>query len=188
MHKLSLLTLTSIMTTVMVLGWPEAPSPQAKVELVPGIVLNADDKAVQEILGTFRRADEAVGAGDFDGLMNLYSKMYNYHRLSRSDMRKIWKDLFTHYQEIALLHLFERVLVTHSKQGDTAEITCSGTLTGLPKGGRTPVKLDSWFREVHYLVKEGGEWRIRGNAGDFSEVPQFGTVPYFTGVAPHPLF
>lgn len=188
MHKLSSLALTSIMIAVTLVVWPQAPSPQAKVELTPGSVVDADEKSMQEILRTFRRADEALGAGDLDGLMNLYSKTYNYHRLTKSDMRKIWKDLLAHYQEISGLHLFERVRVVHSKGGDTAEITCTGTLRGIPKGGKTPVNIDSWFREVHYLVKEDGLWRIQGNAGDFSDVPQFGTVPYFAGVAPHPLF
>ena len=88
MHKLSRVTLTSIMIAVTVVVWPQAPSPQAKVELVPGSVVDADDKVVQEILGTFSKADEALGTGDLDGLMNLYSKTYNYHRLTKSDMRK----------------------------------------------------------------------------------------------------
>jgi hypothetical protein len=176
------------MIAVTVVVWPQASPPQAKVELVPGSVVDGDDKAVQEILETFSKADEALGTGDLDGLMNLYSKTYNYHRLTKSDMRKIWKGLLTRYQEISSLHLFERVRIVHSRVGDTAEITCSGTLTGIPKGGKTPVNIDSWFREVHHLVKEGGVWRIRGNGGDPSEVPQFGTVPYFEGVAPHPLF
>jgi hypothetical protein len=176
------------MIAVTVVVWPQTPSSQAKVELVPGSVVDADEKSVQEILVTFRRADEALGTGDLDELMNLYSKSYNYHRLTKSDIRQIWKDLLTRYQEISGLHLFERVRIIHSKGGDTAEITCSGTLTGIPKGGKTLVNIDSWFREVHYLVKEGGVWRIHGNAGDLSEVPQFGTVPYFAGVAPHPLF
>jgi hypothetical protein len=188
MHKLLLLALTSIVIAVTVVVWPQDPSPEAKVELTPGSVVDADEKSLQEILGTFRRADEALETRDLDGLMNLYSKTYHYHRLTKSDMRKIWKDLLTRYQEISDLHLFERVRVIHSKGGDTAEITCTGNLTGIPKGGKTPVNLDSWFREVHHLVKEGGVWRIRGNGGDLSEVPQFGTVPYFAGVAPHPLF
>jgi hypothetical protein len=176
------------MIVVTVVVWPQAPSPQAKVELTPGSVVDADDKSLQEILETFRRADEALRIRDLDGLMYLYSKTYRYHRLTTSDMRKIWKDLFTRYREITGLHLFERVRIVHARGGDTAEITCTGTLRGIPKGGKTPVNIDSWFREVHYLVKEGGMWRIHGNAGDFQDVPQFGTIPYFAGVAPYPLF
>lgn len=41
--------------------------------------------------------------------------------------------------------------------------------------------MDSWFEEVHYLVKEDGVWRIIGNAGGTAETPRFGH-------APHPLF
>lgn len=188
MHRLSRLTLNLIVIAVTVVVWPQVPSSQAKVELVPGSIVDADEKTVQEILGTFLRADEALGIGDLDGLMDLYSKTYNYHRLTKSDIRKVWKELLMHYQEISDLHLFERVRIVHSKGGDTAEITCSGNLTGIPKGGKTPVNIDSWFREVHHLVKEGGMWKIHGNGGDVSEVPQFGTVLYFSGVAPHPMF
>ena len=41
--------------------------------------------------------------------------------------------------------------------------------------------IDSWYEEIHYLVKEDGKWRIRGNAGERPRALQFGT-------APHPLF
>lgn len=188
MRHVSLLGIVSIAIMVMVVLWPQAHSSLAKVEMLPGSVVDGDDKALQEILATFSRADEAIRVQDLDALMNLYSKTYNYHRLNKADVRRIWAALFVHYHEISSIHLFDHVRIVHASIGSTAEIRCSGNLTAVPKGGNVPVNLDSWFGEVHYLVKEAGAWRIRGNAGDHPEVLQFGTTPFFVGAAPHPLF
>ena len=46
-------------------------------------------------------------------------------------------------------------------------MTCTGGLYGTEKHGK-PVTIDSWVREVHYLVKEEGAWRFLGNAGGAS--------------------
>ncbi len=182
----SLLTLALI--AVMATLWLQTPTSLARVEMLPGAVVDGDDKALQEILATFSRAEEAIRVQDLDALMNLYSKTYNYRRLNKSDLRKIWAGLFARYSEISGIHLFDHVRIVHAKTGSTAEIRCSGNLAAVPKGGNAPVNLDSWFGETHYLVKEAGTWRIRGNAGDSPEVLQFGTVPFFIGAAPHPLF
>ncbi|MDE3242711.1 MAG: hypothetical protein KGO52_08355 [Nitrospirota bacterium] len=183
------MVIVSITIAVLFVLWPQAHSSLAKVDMLPGTVVDGDDKTVQEILATFSRAEEAIRVQDLDALMNLYSTTYNYHRLNKADIRGIWAALFSHYREVSSLHLFDHVRIVHASTGSTAEIRCTGNLTAIPKRGNVPVNLDSWFGEVHYLVKEAGVWRIRGNAGDHSpEVLQFGTVPFFIGAASHPLF
>jgi hypothetical protein len=54
-------------------------------------------------------------------------------------------------------------------------------LSGLSKTSGLQVPIDSWYEEVHVLTLEGGDWRIRGNAGEMPRALPFGT-------APHPLF
>ena len=54
-------------------------------------------------------------------------------------------------------------------------------LVGPLKDSGIRVPIDSGCEEVHVLTREGGAWRIRGNAGETPRVLPFGT-------APHPLF
>jgi len=61
----------------------------AKVEVPPYATVTADDATVKEILAAFDRAEQAIQARDVDGLMALYSKRYNYHKLRKSDARRI---------------------------------------------------------------------------------------------------
>ena len=74
---------------------------------------------------------------------------------------------------------------THSKipsgLGARPVSTVTEILSGISKISDLRVPIDSWYEEVHYLMLEGGVWRIRGNAGDRPRVLPLGT-------APHPLF
>jgi hypothetical protein len=113
--------------------------------------------------------------------MAAYSSQYNYHGLKKDDIRKVWKDLFDEYQEIASTHLLTKFTKVGSGSQAVVEVTCTGHLWARSKTSGLYVPIDSWHEEVHYLVLEGGEWRIRGNLGDSPRVLPFGT-------SPHPLF
>jgi len=175
--------------------WTVAGSDRAiaKTEILRGTSLEVDHKVVQTdqavvehphvkgILAAFDRAEEAMQRGDLDGVLAIYAKDYNYRGLKRSDIRKIWSELFTHYRDLSSAHVFTRLRVSEEGPRPTAEITCTGHLRGTPVEGLERVTVDSWYGEVHYLIHEDGIWRIRGNAG----VPPKGVV---FGTAPHPLF
>jgi hypothetical protein len=152
---------------------------RAETHLLPGTQAEADDKTVKELLAVFERAEQAVKNRDLEGVMALYSKQYNYHGLKPPDIRKIWANLFDSYREIESIHLFSRIVSVGP--GGSVEITCSGGVRGISKTGNLRVPIDSWYGEVHSMVKEDGAWKIRGNLGDFQTVLPFGT-------APHPLF
>ena len=62
------------------------------------------------------------------------------------------------------------------------EVTCTGGLYGTDEQSGKRVTIDSWFREVHYLVKDGESWRFLGNAGDVPAAAPFASAPH------HPLF
>ena len=47
-------------------------------------------------------------------------------------------------------------------------MACTGGLHGTEKQTGKPITIDSWAREVHYLVKEEGAWRFLGNTGGVS--------------------
>jgi hypothetical protein len=147
--------------------------------LVPGAQAESDEKTVTELLAVFDQAEQAVKKRDLDGVMALYSEKYNYHGLKKSDIRKIWKDLFDNYRDIESTHMFTRIVPVGP--GGGVEITCSGSVRGVSKTGNLRVPIDSWYGEVHHLIKEDGAWKIRGNLGDVQPVLPF-------GAAPHPLF
>ena len=137
---------------------------------------------VAEVLGAFERAEQAVEAQSLDELMAFYSTDYNYHGLKVPDVRRVWKEVFTHYHELSSTHLFSHVKLFRSGARWNAELTCTGGLYGTERESGKRITIDSWFREVHYLVKETGAWRFLGNAGDAPRNAPFASAPH------HPLF
>lgn len=154
----------------------------AKIVVPPsGSVIEVDGATLKAVVGTFEQAEEAIKAHDLEKVMTIYSAQYNYHGLTKDDLRKIWKDLFDEYQEIASTHLFTKMAKVGAGRNTVLEVTCTGHLWARSKTSGLYVPIDSWHEEVHYLVLEDGAWRIRGNVGESPRVLPFGT-------APHPLF
>ena len=171
-----------LMTAALFLLADDLPSGFAESRLLPGSPTEADEQTVKELLVIFERADRAVKSRDLEGVMALYSTRYNYHGLKKADIRNIWKDLFDNYEDIDSTHLFSRISrIVSVGPGDSIEITCSGNVQAVSKISRLRVPIDSWYGEVHYMIREDGAWKIRGNLGDVQTVLPFGT-------APHPLF
>ncbi len=157
------------------------PPARAEVQLLPGAAADLDQATTNEVMNTFRQADEALRARNVDGVMALYSEQYDYHGLKKVDMRKVWMNLFDEFQDLADVHHFSRLTKVGSGSKTIIEATCTGSLSGLSKTGGLRVPIDSWYEEVHYMTFEDGQWRIRGNVGDSPRFMPFGT-------SPHPLF
>ncbi len=154
---------------------------RAEVRLLPGAAADLDQTTANEVMKTFQQADEAIQARNVDGVMALYAEQYDYHGLSKQDMRKVWMNLLDEFQDLADVHHFSRMSKIGTGSKTIIEVTCTGSLTGLSKTGGLRVPIDSWYEEVHYMTWEGGQWRIRGNVGDSPRFMPFGT-------SPHPLF
>lgn len=154
---------------------------QSKIVVPAGSVIEVDEATVKSVVAMFERAEQAVKARDLDRVMAVYSSQYNYHGLKKEDIRKVWKDLFDEYQEIASTHILSKFTKVGSGSQTVLEVTCTGHLWARSKTSGLYVPIDSWHEEVHYLVLEEGEWRIRGNLGDVPHMLPFGT-------SPHPLF
>ena len=153
----------------------------AEMQLLQGAAADLDQATVDEVLATFRQAEQALRAGDVDGIMALYSEQYNYHGLKKTDMRKVWTNLFDEFRELSDAHHFSRMIRVGSGSKTIIEVTCTGSLSGLSKTGGVRVPIDSWYAQVHYMTFDDGQWRIRGNVGDSPRFMPFGT-------SPHPLF
>lgn len=154
---------------------------QATTSIPQGAVVEVEQATVNQIMDVFHKADAAIAAEDLDGVMALYSTLYNYHGLKQADIRKIWSDLFKEYRNLVDVHFFSKIVKVGSGSNAIIEVTCTGSLSGLSKTSGLRLPIDSWYEEVHFLTLEGGLWRIRGNAGETPRVLPFGT-------APHPLF
>jgi hypothetical protein len=165
------MTLVLIVLTAGVIGLagcrfglpPDMPD-LARTQLAHGAVVQADERALTEILATFSKADEALRKQDLDALMTIYSQTYKYHGYDKDRLRLLWKDLFLLHTQFSTTHVFSKIVVNANATPPTAEITCSGSLWGVFKLTGQRVNIDSWFGEVHYLVYEDGAWRIRGHA------------------------
>ncbi len=153
----------------------------AKIAVPDGSTIEVDEPTFKSVVAMFKRADQAVKSRQLDDIMSFYSSRYNYHGLNKEAIRKVWEELFDEYQEIASTHLLTKFNKVGSGSQAVMEITCTGHLWARSKTSGLYVPLDSWYEEVHYLVFEEGEWRIRGNLGD---VPR--SLPF--GTSPHPLF
>lgn len=138
--------------------------------------------AVREVLAAFERAEAAVQKEDLQSLMKFYSPSYNYHGLKQTDVWRVWEEVFTHYKGVNSTHLLSTITIIRTGSQVRAEVTCTGGLYGIEERTGKPITLDSWFQEVHYLVKEDGIWRFIGNAGEAPAVAPFSSAPH------HPLF
>jgi hypothetical protein len=155
---------------------------EAKIVVPPtGSVIEVDTATLKAVVSAFEQAEEAIKAHNLDKVMAIYSSQYNYHGLKKDDIRKIWKDLFDEYQDVASTHLFTKMTKVGGGRDAVLEVTCTGHLWAKSKTSGLFVPIDSWYEEVHYLVLEDGAWRLRGNLGESPRVLPFGT-------APHPLF
>jgi hypothetical protein len=166
----------------------------AKVQVLPETTLLVEGKkvtgqkhlldhpVVKGLLAAFGRAEAALGKEDVDALMQFYAPTYDYHGLKEADVRRVWGEVFEHYKALESLHLFSDIKVTQVNNEVRVEVTCTGGLYGTDERTGNRLTLDSWFREVHYLVKEGDRWRFLGNAGEVPAAAPFASAPH------HPLF
>ncbi|UVT16143.1 MAG: nuclear transport factor 2 family protein [Nitrospira sp.] len=166
----------------------------AKVQLLPETALLVEGTKITEprslsrhpvvngLLAAFERAEAALQKEDVDALMKFYAPTYDYHGLKENDVRRVWGEVFQHYRAVESLHLFSDIKVSQVNNTLRAEVTCTGGLYGTDERTGNRVTLDSWFREVHYLVKEDGNWRFLGNAGEVPAAAPFASAPH------HPLF
>lgn len=167
---------------------------QAAVHVLPEMTVTRDsgtvtgakavraDPMVKEVLAAFDRAERALEKQELPALMQFYAPGYNYHGLHMGDVERIWSEVFEHYRTVSSTHLFSEMKIVGAGEGLRVELTCTGGLYGVDVQSGARVTLDSWFQEVHYLVREKQGWRFLGNRGDAPRSAPFSSSPH------HPLF
>jgi hypothetical protein len=183
MKRRGVLKVALILVGVLVLSHIRPPVPvAAAVEFAPGVGADADLSVIKELLAAFNEAEASVKKADLDELMKFYATAYNYHGLKRSDVRRVWEEVFMHYENVSSSHVFTELELVRADGVRRAYVTCTGWLNGTEKQTGKPITIDSWVREVHYLVKEEGRWRFLGNAGGAPPSVPPASAPH------HPLF
>ncbi len=169
-------------------------SAQATVQLLPDMLLKREgqtitdaktiraDPSVMGVLLAFDHAEKALQKQDLTALMEFYAPGYNYHALHVADVERIWGEVFEHYRQLSSTHLFSDMQVVQTSDGTRVEVTCTGGLYGTDLQSGALITLDSWFQEVHYLVRDKGGWRFVGNKGGVPRSAPFSSSPH------HPLF
>jgi hypothetical protein len=176
MKRRGVLKIILILTGTLILTQCRPPTPiAAAVGFAPGVGADADQPVIKEPVMAFKKAD-------LDVLMKFYATTYNYHGLKRSDVRRVWEEVFTHYVDISSSHVFTELKLVQADGITKAYVTCTGGLHGTDKQTGKSISIDSLAREVHYLVKEEGAWRFLGNAGGAADHFPAGSAPH------HPLF
>jgi len=183
MKRRGVLKIILILAGALILTQCRPPTPvAAAVEFSPGMGVDADRPVIKELVAAFNEAEAALKKVDLDALMKFYATAYNYHGLKRSDVRRVWEEVFLHYGDISSSHVFTELKLVQADGVRKAYVTCTGGLHGTEKQTGKPITIDSWVREVHYLVKEEGAWRFLGNAGGASPSTPQASAPH------HPLF
>jgi ketosteroid isomerase-like protein len=183
MKRRGVLKIVLILAGTLILPQCRPPTPvAAAVAFAPGVGADADQPVIKELVAAFDEAEAAVKQADVDALMKFYATAYNYHGLRRSDVRRVWEEVFLHYRDISSSHVFTELKLVQADGVKKAYVTCTGGLQGTEKQTGKPVTIDSWSREVHYLVKEAGAWRFLGNVGGASPSASPSSAPH------HPLF
>jgi hypothetical protein len=183
MKRRGVIKVILILAGTLILTQCRPPTPvAAAVEFSPGVGADADQPVIKELVTAFNEAEAAVKKADLDALMKFYATTYNYHGLKRSDVHRVWEEVFLHYRDISSSHVFTELRLVQADGVRKAHVTCTGELHGTEKQTGKPITIDSWVREVHYLVKEEGRWQFLGNAGGVADHVPAGSAPH------HPLF
>ncbi len=140
------------------------------------------DPLVKDVLSAFERAERALRARDLVAMMEFYAPSYNYHGLRLPAVERIWSEVFEHYHDLSSTHLFSEMKLIRDGAELRIEVTCTGGLYGSEVATNKRITLDSWFREVHFLVRDKRGWRFLGNKGDAPTATPFSSSPH------HPLF
>jgi hypothetical protein len=173
--------LTAISADAVVQILPDATVSHRSRTVMDPAAIRADP-LVQGIIASFDRAERALQQQDLPSMMEFYAPSYNYHGLRVDAVHRIWGEVFEHYRELSSTHLFSAINVIGEGNDLRVEVTCTGGLYGTEVATKKRITLDSWFQEVHFLVKEKDGWRFLGNKGDAPTATPFSSSPH------HPLF
>lgn len=116
MKRRGVLKIILILAGALILTQCRPPTPvAAAVEFAPGVGADADQPVIKELVKAFNEAEAAVKKADLDALMKFYATTYNYHGLKKSDVRRVWEEVFLHYRDISSSHVFTELKLVQAE-------------------------------------------------------------------------
>ena len=140
---------------------------KARIILPAPDMVRADEKAVHELEAVYDGLEDALSKKDINGIMSHYADDYNHQSATRAQLKFLWESEFDKFDKLYSVHAFTEINVVDNE----AAIVCTGTLFGLPKGGKEFVVVDTWTEQPHYLTKKDGSWKIVGGATHWKKEP-----------------
>lgn len=141
----------------------------------------AGEADYQLLMNFFHEAERAIESENIEELMALYSDKYSNLDQDKKFAERVWTKIFANFDDLSAKHSMDLLTYEEDLGQTVAVLECSGLLRGIPKGGDQPVTVDSWDKQWHVLIKEGG-WRLLGNSGKAEQ--RYGSEER----SAHPLF
>lgn len=152
---------------LLVSGFAVNSYAKARIVLPPPDMVHADDKTVHDIEALYDGLEDALAKRDIDKIMTYYADDYSHNAATKSQLKFLWTTEFGTFEKLYSVHAFTNINVVDNE----AAIVCTGTLFGLPKGGKEYVVIDTWAEQPHYLTKKSGSWQIVGGATHWKSEP-----------------
>jgi hypothetical protein len=140
---------------------------RAKVRLSPTEYIEATEEQIEEINSFFDSLERAIIREDLDRVMTFYSEEYFHRGITKTQVRRLWADIFRKYDNLKSVHVFSNIKYVDDEEGfDEGLVVCTGTLLGVPAGSKDKrhITIDSWTQQNHYLYREKGSWKITGGS------------------------
>jgi ketosteroid isomerase-like protein len=152
-------------TITLLLAWAvftSGPFPQAAAEtqFTARSMKNVPERAIDEFRDFYEQIEKALREEDVGRMMTFYAEDYLHHGITKKQLKFMWLEMFTNFQDLYSVHIFTKVSV----HGNDAILVCTGGLFGITKKGEDYTTVDQWVTQPHWLTKIGDKWKIIGGA------------------------
>ena len=153
-------TLTAGLFALALLFGGSVPAAMAETQFPKPERTNADKKTIEEFSQVYEEIEKALQAEDVDKIMEFYSADYLHHGITKKQLKFMWLEVFTNFDDLYSVHIFTKITVS----GNDAILVCTGALFGIAGKGQEYTTVDQWVAQPHWLTKENGNWKMVGGA------------------------
>ena len=121
---------------------------------------NADERTIEEFRQFYEEIEKALKSENVDRMMEFYSDDYLHHGITKKQLKFMWLEVFTNFDDLYSVHVFTKITVA----GDDAILVCTGGLFGVAGKGQDYTTVDQWVAQPHWLTRDDGKWRMVGGA------------------------
>lgn len=133
---------------------------RAETQFPKPSMINADAKMLEEFRLFYEDIEAALKKKDINEIMSFYGDDYLHHGITKKQLRFMWLEIFTNFEELYSVHVFTKISV----QGNYAILVCTGGIFGIANKGEDYRTIDHWVAQNHWLTKVGGKWKMVGGA------------------------